>query len=125
MTRLLTAFAAVLIAACASAPRAPAFDPVGTYDFNADVQGSAMAGTLVLRRTDQGLAGSFSTPASGDITIESVSTDGRKLLLKARLPDGEVTMNLDFAADYRFTGNWSLGAGMGGSISGTRRPAGR
>ena len=125
MTRVLTVFAAVLITACASAPRAPAFDPVGTYDFSADVQGTAMAGTLQLRRTDQGLTGSFSTPASGEISLESVTTEGRKLMLKARLPDGEVTMNLDFAADYRFTGDWSLSAGMGGSISGTRRPAGR
>jgi hypothetical protein len=81
-------------------------------------------GTLVLRDTPQGLAGSFSTPLSGELPFDGISVEGRTMRLRAVMPDGDLQMSLAFDENYRITGQWSLSMGVSGPISGARRPPG-
>jgi hypothetical protein len=105
-----------------AAPAQQAFDPVGVYDFRTDVDGMAILGTLALRRDEQGqLQGTLSTDVTGGLALTSVTVEGRRALLRAPTPEGELYMQIDFAADDRITGGWELSTGPSGTVTGQRR----
>lgn len=118
-------FLTVALGACASAPRAAtepaaarttALDPVGTYDFATSADGTPVTGTIVINRGTNGLAGTVSSDASGDLAVTSVTVEGQRVTLMGQ--DG-LSVILNFTgAD--FTGSWSYG-GMMGQMTGKRR----
>ena len=119
--------AMVVVSACA-APMAqpepappPAFDPVGVYDFTTQVEGSAVRGTLDLRRNAQGvLSAQITTDVTGTMTASAVLTD-RKVEMRAATEQGDLTMQFTVAADDTIAGSWSLATGMSGTLTGARR----
>lgn len=122
MKSLAAVLATLALASCSLLqPRPPAFDPVGTYDFSSEFQGQSVPGTMTLRQTPQGLAGSFTTAMTGELPFDGISVTGRKMQLKAIVPDAELVMDIEFDQEYRFTGQWSLSSGLSGPVSGTRR----
>jgi hypothetical protein len=112
------------LAACAApvqqqAP--PAFDPVGTYDFATDVQGTTIQGVLTIRRTEQGLVGAIGTELTGELPFNRITLEGRRADMRAATPDGDLLMRVDFLEDGRITGGWELAGGVSGTVSGQRR----
>jgi hypothetical protein len=107
------------------APAPAALDPVGVYDFTTDVEGTRMAGVLMIRRTEEGrLTGSISTDMTGEMPLQSVTMEGRRALLRASIPDGELYIQVDFLEDNRIAGGWELSTGPSGAMTGQRRRTG-
>ena len=107
-------------AAAAPAPAAAAFDPVGTFTFAADVDGTTRGGTLEIRRNQQGSLGGTLHSDEGSIPIDAVAVEGRTMRVSFVLPDGpQVVFLLQFEGD-NYTGSWSA-EGMSGALTGARR----
>jgi hypothetical protein len=145
MTRMALTVLALFLAACATpvqqvpvqaptptpapaeqqAPAPAALDPVGVYDFTTQVEGTSLAGVLTIRRTEEGrLTGSLSTDMTGEMPLQSVTMEGRRALLRASIPDGELYMQVDFLEDNRIAGGWELSTGPSGAVTGQRRRTG-
>jgi len=92
-------------------------DPVGTFDFQTTVDGSTVGGTITVVRTDAGFGGSISSDA-GDMPIQSVIVDG--MTMRIATTGGAATLGLVFSDPDTFTGDWEY-AGMGGTLTGSRR----
>lgn len=124
--RTLLMAAMVVVSACAApmaqpAPAPPPFDPVGVYDFTTQVDGSAVRGTLDLRRNAQGvLSAQITTDVTGTMTASAVLTD-RKVEMRAATEQGDLTMQFTVAEDDTIAGSWSLATGMSGTLTGARR----
>jgi hypothetical protein len=142
MSRLALALATVVLGACASgmpsatpapspapasssapqaaaAPARPAaLNPVGTFEFATEVNGSPMKGVLNVA----GMSGSYTGSMKSDITPElpltSVAVSGQTMKVVLDTPNGAATINLTFTGDT-FTGTWELG-GAGGPLTGKR-----
>lgn len=134
-TLVLMAAVAVGLSACATqqvqTPEtaqpavAATFNPAGTYDFTAEVQGTPtpVRGVLTLRRDDQGaLVGNIASDALGDIALQTVRLDGRRAEARAAMPDGELIFRMEFHDDDTITGGYETSGGVTGSFTGTRRP---
>lgn len=115
-------------ASCASAPpeaapapaAAPAFDPVGTFDFSTGVDGQNVTGVITISRGTIGnLAAVLSTSATPEIPMQSVVAEGNRVTMRASTPDGAVAMILNFEG-AAFTGSWSFGD-LAGTMTGRRR----
>lgn len=104
----------------AAQPAAPAFDPVGTFSFAADVEGTTRGGTLEIRRNDQGsLVGTVHSD-EGSVPLDAVAVEGRTMRVTFAMPDGTgVVFLLQFQGDD-YTGSWSA-QGYSGPLSGSRR----
>jgi hypothetical protein len=105
---------------------APELDPVGVYDFSTAVDGTVITGVLTLRRGEDGrVGGTVSTDVTGEVPLQSVTVEGRRIVMRSRLPDGDLYMQMDVLEDDRITGGWELSSGMSGGMSGQKRkPAG-
>jgi hypothetical protein len=101
---------------------APAVDPIGTFEFTTAVQGQTVTGTITIAKTDNVLGGKILTDAMPEIPIKSVQVEGKKMTIYAEIPDGALTITLEFEDANKFAGNWTLG-GDGGAISGKRKTA--
>lgn len=136
-TVVFVAAAAAVFAGCARAaveetrtpvpaqPAQVAFDPVGTYDFTTDVQGTSIRGVLTIRRNDQGsLVGALATDVTGEVPLQTITLEGRRAEARSNLPDGQLVMRMEFHEDDRLTGGWELSTGMSGSVAGQRRRPG-
>lgn len=102
---------------------APAFDPVGVYDFTTDVQGTSIRGVLTIRRVEDGLAGTIATDVTGEIPLQQVTVEGRRAELRASTGEGHMLMRVDFLEEGRLSGGWELSSGLSGAVTGRRRPA--
>jgi hypothetical protein len=128
MLRAITVVAALGLAACSSAvqpaPARPApFDPVGLYDFQSEVQGMAVPGTISFTRGTQGqLIATISTDLTGALVVPNVTLEGRRAEMRAEIPDGSMYMVIEFGEQNRITGGWELSTGLSGSVVGQRRP---
>ena len=107
-------------AAATPAPAAAAFDPVGTFTFAAEVEGTTRAGTIEVRRNAQGgLVGTLHSD-EGSIPLNAVAVEGRTMRVGFVLPEGaDVVFLLEFQGDT-FTGSWSA-QGYSGPLSGARK----
>ena len=98
----------------------PAFEPVGTFNFSADVQGTASRGTIVVERSQDGRLTGNVTSDRRSAPLNTVDVDGRTMRLTMTLPTGpDVTFVMNFDGDS-FTGTWSA-QGASGSLSGARK----
>ena len=121
----MTAGALTLGACAAGEPATPApasFDPVGFYDFTAQLGGDERTGTLEIERTPAGLdAEAWVTAESQPALADSVIVDGRHVVIHALVGGGDpVVFDLNFADDASFEGH-ILVALDSIQVSGTRR----
>ena len=119
----LTAVAIGVSTAKAQTPAPPApVDPIGTFEFTTTVQGQTVNGTINIAKdsASSALAGKILTDVMPEIPIKSVTVDGKKVIIYAEIPDGALTITLEFEDKDKFAGNWTLG-GDGGAISGKRK----
>lgn len=136
MKSILAATVALALGACATAAPAPsgspagtttapasasasaAIDPVGAYEFTAQVNGQAVTGTMEISGTPGAYTGRVVTSRFPEFPLRSASAAGQELTVVAQTPNGDVTFRMMFTgAD--FTGGWTL-AGDSGPLSGRR-----
>jgi hypothetical protein len=124
--KLFLAGAMILALSACAAPmqqvETPAFDPVGSYDFTTQIQGSTVRGVLTLRRSEHGLTGSISTDVTGELLLTHVALEGRRAELRAATDEGGMVMHLEFGEDNTIVGGWQVDSGLSGSVTGQRRP---
>ncbi|MBI2797506.1 MAG: hypothetical protein HYX65_12465 [Gemmatimonadetes bacterium] len=100
-------------------PAAPApVNPVGSFEFATEVNGSPMKGTLSIAGSPGAYSGKIASDVLPEMPITSVTVDGQLMKLVADTPNGAVTVSLAFTG-VNFTGNWEL-AGQSGSMAGKR-----
>jgi hypothetical protein len=107
-------------AAPAPAP-APAPEPVnavGSYSFATDLNGTPVAGTLVLTRTNGTWGGKMTSDVFPELPVTAVTVEGKTVKVTADTPNGSVQIVMTFAGDD-YTGTWELG-GQTGNVSGKR-----
>ena len=135
---LIVVTAAVVLTACASggsgaaAAPAPAMaapapvvpvkpapvNPIGTFEFATEVNGSPMKGTMSIAGSPGAYTGKMASDVLPEMPITSVTVDGQTVKLVADTPNGAVVVNLAFNGVI-FTGNWELG-GQSGAMTGKR-----
>ena len=113
-TRLLTGlFAAAALAACATAPAGPPpFDPVGTYNYAADVDGQNFPGTMSIEMGEGGYTGSVMSDAFPPLPIQSVEVDGQTVTILVSGPEGPLTI-VGTVIENVIEGTWEMGEGSG------------
>lgn len=117
--RLTTLPVALLLAGCASAPQGPPpFDPAGTYDYSASLEGMVISGTMTIDGTDGAYGGRMLSDIAPPIPINSVVVEGQAITIEASGPEGPLTIQLT-ASGSSVAGTWSMG-GMSGSFSGNK-----
>jgi hypothetical protein len=122
--RFLTVLALGLaVSACSGAPpeppAPPPLDPTGTFRISIDAEGMQVGGTLVIRETETGYAGSIDTDMGG-AAIADVAVEGNEMTFS--VPDAGVYFTVVFEGD-EFTGGFD-GAMGAGTIRGVRRTGG-
>lgn len=117
--RLTTLPIALLLAGCASAPQGPPpFDPAGTYDYSASLEGMVIAGTMTIEGADGAYGGQMLSDVAPPIPINSVVVEGQAITIEASGPQGPLTIQIT-ASGASVEGTWTMG-GMSGSFSGTK-----
>lgn len=105
--------------AVVAAPTKPAaVNPVGSFEFNTEVNGSPMKGNLRIAGTPGRYTGSMTSDITPELPITSIAVDGQAMKLVMDTPNGAATINIAFTGD-NFTGNWELG-GASGPLTGKR-----
>ena len=103
----------------AAAPAKPAaVNPIGSFEFNTEVNGSPMKGNLRIAGTPGNYSGSMTSDITPELPITSIAVDGQTMKLAMDTPNGAATINIAFTGDT-FTGNWELG-GASGPLTGKR-----
>ena len=113
--RLTGILIAVLAAACATGPSAPPpFDPVGTYDFTADLAGEDLTGIMVIESTEDGYTGQLSTPMIPipPAPINSVEVVDQTVTIEADGPEGLLLIEL-VVTGTALEGTWAMGETSG------------
>ncbi|MCU0624270.1 MAG: hypothetical protein MUF53_10495 [Gemmatimonadaceae bacterium] len=95
---------------------APAVNAVGSYTFATEVNGTPVAGTLVITRTNGTWGGKMTSDVFPELPVTAVSIEGQ--MVKVTTPNGAVLIVMTFAGDD-YTGTWELG-GQTGAVSGKR-----
>jgi hypothetical protein len=125
---------ALVMAACASSQPEPAvtpaptplpvvtavLDPVGSYEFATTVNGQFVNGTMTITGEAGAYKGRILTNMFPEIPIAGAAVEGQTMVVRANMPDGELTLNLKFDGAI-FTGTWALG-GESGAFNGKKLP---
>lgn len=120
MKRLLAVVLLLLAAACASTPPGPPpFNPVGTFEFETELNGSPLTGTVEVTGQEDAYGGTLRTSATPDLPIAGVAVEGNLMVVTADTPNGVVTLRMSFTGND-FIGRWEL-AGDSGPLAGRRR----
>lgn len=100
-------------------------DPVGVYDFTTQIEGTAVAGVLTIRRNqDGGLSATVSTPVTGDLPINSVTQTANTLQMRANMGGDALLLTVTIGETGVLTGGWTVSSGASGGVTGTRRVPG-
>lgn len=137
MKTILAATAVLALAACTPARTEPvtepapmppaastttsstsAIDPVGAYQFVAQVNGDAVNGTMEISGTPGAYTGRVASDHFPAFPIRSATAAGQELTIVSQTPNGDATFRLTFTGS-EFTGTWSLG-GDSGPVTGRR-----
>ena len=125
-------FAALSVAACSQSsagsvaapppeptpPPTPVLDPVGTFDYQTEVEGMPVGGSFTITGSTGAYTGTM-TSDMGAITLRDIEVDGQELTAVGDSPDFIVVFVLEFDGDS-FTGEWEA-EGLIGYITGSRR----
>jgi hypothetical protein len=88
----------------------PAFEPVGTYEFNAEMMGQTQTGVMLITRTNGQLGGSI-TVRDEALPLKDVKVEGRKITA-AGVPPQNQDMQINFVFNFedndRYTGTLTL-----------------
>jgi hypothetical protein len=121
---------ALLLAACASSPRAsvpaappaipetrvtpaPAVNPVGEFEWSSALpDGTPIKGTMVISGSPGAYTGSVNAGEHGVFPIKNVVVTGQAMVINADHPDGPLDIRLSFVAND-FNGSWHLGTETG------------
>ena len=124
------AIALLLLAACASSPRAnvpeappaipearvipaPAVNPVGEFEWSSSLgDGTPIKGTIAITGSADAYTGAINAVDLGVFPIKSVVVTGQDVVINADHPDGPLTVRLKFLGDD-FSGSWLLGPETG------------
>lgn len=104
--------------ALAPAPAPEPVNAVGSYSFATDLNGTPVAGTLVLTRTNGTWGGKMTSDVFPELPVTAVTVEGKTVKVTADTPNGSVQIVMTFAGDD-YTGTWELG-GQTGNVSGKR-----
>lgn len=102
-------------------PASPPLTPAGNYEFSTVVEGQTITGTMQITGTPGAYSGRILTNMFPEIPVVGATVEGRKVIVKASMPDGELTINMNFGEGLNFTGNWELG-GQTGNFTGRKLP---
>lgn len=102
----------------APAPAAAAVNAVGSYSFATDVNGTPVAGTLVITRANGTWGGKMTSDVFPELPVTAVEVTGQTVKVTADTPNGTVMIVMNFSGDD-YTGTWELG-GQTGAVSGKR-----
>ena len=120
MKALSAAVTLLLMAACATAARAPApLDPVGRFEFSTLFQGQPLDGTIEITGAPGAYTGRLMAGDIPEIPLSTVAVEGSELVVGGMTPNGELRMRMVFVGN-EFTGGWTL-AGDSGELTGRRR----
>jgi hypothetical protein len=98
---------------------ANAMNPVGRYDFTTSVQGQSVTGRIEIAGTPGAYTGQITTSITPPLPINSVTATGQSMMIVGSMPDGPLTIRMNFTDASAFTGNWEL-SGDSGSITGRK-----
>lgn len=113
----LAALAAV--SACATTPAGPPpFDPVGSYEYTAYLEGQPLSGTMTIGEVEEGYEGTILSAAFPPIPITSVAVEGQAGTIEAAGPGGPLLIEFTVTADV-IQGMWTMGA-QSGDFTGTK-----
>ena len=116
----LAAMTALVVAACASAPRGPApLDPVGRYEFTTTFQGQTVTGAVLIGGSPGAYTGQITTNITEPLPVTGVAVNGQEMVVTASTPDGDLTIRMNFTDANAFTGGWQM-PGDSGTLTGTR-----
>ena len=123
MKRLLSVFTLGLImSACAGQPAEPPapppLDPTGTYRISIDGDFGAIGGSVVIRETETGYAGSIDTDMGG-ASLADISVTGNEMTFT--VPEVGVMFTVVFEGE-EFNGGFDGEMGAG-TIHGVKRPS--
>ncbi|MBI3790079.1 MAG: hypothetical protein HY275_04280 [Gemmatimonadetes bacterium] len=104
--------------ASAPAPAKTAMNPVGSYEFNTEINGSPMKGQVMITGAPGAWTGKMTSDITPELPLTSVVVDGQTMKLVLDTPNGAATINMTFTG-AAFTGTWELG-GAGGALTGKR-----
>ena len=123
MKRLLSVFTlGLILSACAGQPpeppAPPPLDPTGTYRISIDAEGMQISGSIVIRETETGYAGSIDTDMGG-ASLADIAVDGDEMTFS--VPEVGVVFTVVFEGE-EFNGGFdgAMGAGV---IRGVKRPS--
>jgi hypothetical protein len=127
----------LLLAACASSPRAtvpaapppipetrvtptPAVNPVGELEWaSALPDGTPIKGTIIISGSPGAYTGSVTAEGLGVFPIKNVVVTGQTMVINADHPDGPLDIRLTFGGSD-FLGSWHIGDSTG-QMTGKRR----
>jgi len=127
----------LLLAACASSPRAavpdtppailetrvtptPAVNPVGEFEWaSALPDGTPIKGTVTISGSPGVYTGAVTAEGLGVFPIKNVVVTDQTMVINADHPDGPLDIRLTFVAND-FTGSWHIGDSTG-QMTGKRR----
>ena len=105
-------------------PPAPAFNPVGTYEFNAEMMGQAQAGEMVITRTEGQLAGQITVQGQALVLKDVKVVEARKVTATGVPPQNEnIQLNFVFTFEDndKFTGTLTIPQMGEARVWGTRK----
>lgn len=123
MKRLMSVFAlGLILSACSGTPpeppAPPPLDPTGSYRISIDAEGMSIGGTITIRETETGYAGSIDTDMGG-AAMSDIVVEGNEMTFS--VPEAGITFTVVFEGD-EFNGGFD-GAMGAGSIRGVKRPS--
>jgi hypothetical protein len=102
----------------APAPAPAGVRPEGSFSFVTEVNGTPVAGTLLITRVNGVWGGKLTSDVFPELPVTSVLVEGKAMKVSADTPNGGVVINMTFSGDD-YTGSWELG-GQTGPVSGKR-----
>ena len=111
-----------LSVACASGPSGPPpLDPVGSYSYTANYQGTSITGTMMIDRDDESYGGQITSSLAPPFPVNGVEVMGQAMTIHAVGPEGQLLIEVVMAGTA-FEGHFSMG-GVSGTLEGTKDPS--
>ena len=105
--------------ACATAPAGPPpFDPVGSYEYTAYLEGQPLPGTMTITEGEAGYEGTILSDAFPPIPVTSVVVEGQAVTIEAAGPGGLVVLTFT-VTEGSIQGTWTMGE-QGGDFTATK-----